>query len=384
MSGDFAPIFRSKFKTVNKIGDGTFGEVYKAIIEDKENNELELVVKEAYLTDHEEKSIRRTLHNRKWGEIKKISYPRENRVLDLVNQLLLSHRCPNFLYVYNFAMCVNCKINRWTKTSGSCYVTFMELADMDFTNLFNGINQMVQLSILFQLLMGLYAIHRYYGIWHRDIKAENILIQKIKPGGYFEYVIEGKSYYIENLGFVAYISDFGVVEVTSPIYSFPTGPRLMTYYGSRNAEVMKADDGHLYFEPIIIPGRPRIFWDSQKGCKYGTNNLITDTTEVYNASRPIDLNNIWKFPPFEFFNDIQDVLHVFAGGNRMCQPGSHRGALPQVLRPYFQDKNALIDIYKLYKIHDSVKYILANQMLDYLYVDYKPYSKLYIIDKFVM
>ena len=44
---------------------------------------------------------------------------------------------------------------------------------------------------------------------HFDLHSENILVQKVKKGGYFEYIIDGVSYKLPNLGFRLYIIDLG-------------------------------------------------------------------------------------------------------------------------------------------------------------------------------
>ena len=34
--------------------------------------------------------------------------------------------------------------------------------------------------------------------------------------------------------------------------------------------------------------------------------------------------NSWVIPPFEFYNDVQDALRIFAGGKRTTQNGFHK------------------------------------------------------------
>ena len=42
-----------------------------------------------------------------------------------------------------------------------------------------------------------------------DSHSGNFLFRKIKKGGYYHYNIYGKDYYVENLGYVWEIQDFG-------------------------------------------------------------------------------------------------------------------------------------------------------------------------------
>jgi serine/threonine protein kinase len=382
MTGTNAPAFRANFSNVVEIGKGSFGQVYRATI-----NDDELAIKEAYLRPNENRILKKaTGQNQKWETIKKNSYPRENRILDLVNQLLLSRRCPNFVYVYNMAMCDGCRVQRLfdieKPTSGSCYVTFMESAITDLEHV-DLLNFEEQLSVLYQLLIAVYAIHRYYAIWHRDIKTSNVLVSLIKPGGYFEYVIEGKTYYVKNAGVVAYLADFGVAEVMSPLYAFTN------YYGSRNAEVMRSsrevDGSNLYWKPISLLSKPPIDWhDRTTGSKVmGTSNLITNPN--IESSVPINLNSNQKFPAFEFFDDIQDVIRIFVGGKQAAQPGSHTPmrTLSPELKDLIVDKQAYLPSRSsMYQIHGTVKYVLVYEMLDQLYI--KPRSVDNVVDRFVM
>jgi serine/threonine protein kinase len=386
MTGTNAPAFRANFSNVAEIGKGSFGQVYRATI--NTGNDDELVIKEAYLRPDEKRILKKaTGQNQKWETIQKNSYPRENRILDLVNQLLLSRRCPNFVYVYNMAMCDGCRVQRLfdkgRPASGSCYVTFMESATTDLNHV-DLINFEEQLSVLYQLLIAVYAIHRYYAIWHRDIKTSNVFVDLIKPGGYFEYVIEGKTYYVKNVGVVAYLADFGVSEVLSPLYAFTN------YYGSRNAEVMRSsqevDGSNLYWKPISLLNKPPIDWRdlTTESKVWGTRNLITNPN--IKSSVPINLNNNQKFPAFEFFDDIQDVIRIFVGGKQAAQPGSHSPmrTLSPELKDLIADKQAYLPSRSsMYQVYGTVKYVLADEMFDQLYIK-PPRFVTNVVDRFVM
>ena len=395
MTGDNAKEFRKNFLNVAEIGKGSFGQVYRATIKTGNTSE-ELVIKEAYLKPDEKRVLKMgTKQNQKWDEIEKNSYPRENRILELVNQLLLRRRCPNFVYVYNMAMCDGCKVQRLfdkrKATLGSCYVTFMESARTDLHRS-KLTNFDAQQSVLYQLLIAVHAIHRYYGIWHRDIKTSNVLVDTIKPGGYFEYVIGNKTYYVKNAGVVAYIADFGVADVLSPLYSFTH------CYGRRNAEVVKSskeiEGSYLYWKPIALPRNEQRPWrdaDSTRPDPFtlpkivaqGTVNYITGP-EVRNIG-PIDLNDTQRFPPFEFADDIQDVIRMFVGGRQAQQEGRHsqmNNLSPELADLIKRKKAYIAQRDDLYRIYGTVKYVRADEMLEQLYL--KPKSVDRVVDRFVM
>jgi hypothetical protein len=101
MTGSRACAFKSNFSEVVEIGMGSFGQVYGVTLKGDK-----LVIKESYLKHEEKKNLKYfTRDNQKWELVSKYAYPRENRVLDLVNQLLLTYKCPNFVYMYNIGVC---------------------------------------------------------------------------------------------------------------------------------------------------------------------------------------------------------------------------------------------------------------------------------------
>jgi len=44
---------------------------------------------------------------------------------------------------------------------------------------------------------------------HLDLHSDNIIVKKVKKGGYWSYIIDGKLYKVPNLGYIFYICDFG-------------------------------------------------------------------------------------------------------------------------------------------------------------------------------
>ena len=53
--------------------------------------------------------------------------------------------------------------------------------------------------------------HKHINALHCDTHGGNFLYHKIKPGGYFHYNLYGKDYYLENIGFLWVIWDFGLI-----------------------------------------------------------------------------------------------------------------------------------------------------------------------------
>jgi len=90
-------------------------------------------------------------------------------------------------------------------------LVFNELANDDLKNWSKQdrpINEWV--SCFLQIFFGLYVLQYYGGIIHNDLHWANILVFNIEKGGYWCYQIEGKKYYIENIGYLFVLWDFGM------------------------------------------------------------------------------------------------------------------------------------------------------------------------------
>ena len=63
-------------------------------------------------------------------------------------------------------------------------------------------------SFIFQILSGIYSIHKICNICHFDLHGGNILISNIEANGYWLYSINNNDYYIPNYG---YILKYGIL-----------------------------------------------------------------------------------------------------------------------------------------------------------------------------
>jgi len=81
--------------------------------------------------------------------------------------------------------------------------TFLEKYHMDFYLLQNALVQ-IYLSLLF--------FYQESKCFHTDCHWGNFLYHKVKPGGYFHYIIFDRDYYLENLGFLWVVWDFGLAK----------------------------------------------------------------------------------------------------------------------------------------------------------------------------
>ena len=87
-----------------------------------------------------------------------------------------------------------------------------ELAEYDMKKWIyteNFYNYTVIYDAMFQILSGLYALHKYGNITHLDLHGGNILVTKITPGYLYEYNINNVSYYNRENGYLFRLWDFG-------------------------------------------------------------------------------------------------------------------------------------------------------------------------------
>jgi|694.fasta_scaffold00546_3 hypothetical protein len=173
--------------------------------------------------------------------IKVINYSENNKIefkvlKEATKQVLLFH-CPHFPITYGLLTCdnkniksnysnpINIKLNKsvinnkdnypeLVNNNISLYYQINELASGDFMNyrITYRSNNIYLSNAISQIYLSLMFFHKYMNAYHNDAHAGNFLFHKIKPGGYFHYNIYGKDYYLENIGYLWVIWDFGLIQ----------------------------------------------------------------------------------------------------------------------------------------------------------------------------
>ena len=93
-------------------------------------------------------------------------------------------------------------------------ITLNELAENDhdyFITLYHRDDKIIWNSLV-QVILSLMFFHKYINAYHRDSHNGNFLYHKTKPGGYYHYNLYGKDFYLENIGFLWVIWDFGLIQ----------------------------------------------------------------------------------------------------------------------------------------------------------------------------
>ena len=165
----------------------------------------------------------------------------ENNILKQLTESVIKNECPHFPILYKTLYCnastfkPNKKDYSSESTSGSLdtfkttkallpkivknaltkkinLIMFInELANGDFVAFAQKYNKEDKLIInaIIQIILSLLFYYKVAKSFHKDAHAGNFLFHKIKAGGYFHYRINKTDFYLENLGFLWVIWDFG-------------------------------------------------------------------------------------------------------------------------------------------------------------------------------
>lgn len=133
----------------------------------------------------------------------------EMLTMTMTNQLILQNICPH--YSMNYYWDVNS-----TKKQLFMYNELANAGDYDDWATKKHSEEM-WFNAFFQIFVGLYGLKKYFNMLHTDFHTNNILVHKVKPGGYWKYIIDGENYYVPNLGYIFLIHDFGFTWIPNGI-----------------------------------------------------------------------------------------------------------------------------------------------------------------------
>ena len=189
------------FKKQTVLGSGGQGKVYKAC-----DNKMCLAITKGYLSNKEAKYIDTPYKPAalKYGIFIELAASK------LINQLIFQNVSPHFVTSYT---------NDYTERDGICNEKYPYTSLHYIEYIYDSVtwSEWVREEHLitywynayFQIVSALYSLRKFFNMTHLDLHAENILVKRIAPGGYWHYKIEGTDYYVPNLGFRVYIIDFG-------------------------------------------------------------------------------------------------------------------------------------------------------------------------------
>jgi hypothetical protein len=340
---------RKYIKIGKLIGTGDWGNVYSACLPTDKNCRRKFAIKMSRIT-RDDFDDPYTETSNAWYEIWILK--------DILKPLVELNICPNLpLYIDTF-LCDNCDfIFRKGDNKHPCVITVIELASSDLKNYlkFGSPSDDELFSSLFQIMSALHAIQMSGQILNNDIKSKNILVYDVKPGGYWHYKIGKNDFYVPNYGKLFVLNDYGVSTLYDPNFQlYPNKKKRVFNLGSRlainvdgifspiNTTTEFTNNGLRKTKPITwyntkdgslhrtsYGGKYKI--DRKTGQVIKSNTTLSEIQKSYLFRKGVTTNSkTWGFfehpyiiPPFEFYNDLQDVLRTFVGGKRTTQKGDH-------------------------------------------------------------
>jgi hypothetical protein len=260
----------------------------------------------------------------------------------LLNKLVFEGKAQNLPVIIDSYKCDSCQFK--AKSIGNktkkCLFTINEIASMDLASWLQNSPSRGQLeSCLFQIMAGIHAYQHHYLILNNDIKAPNILVYEVNPGGYWKYTIYGRDFYVPNYGQLFIVNDYGVASIYSPKYQVK--------YDAKNKEIelgyraFMINNGNIEpFQNQNVPEKKGKKW-SQKaeingvkidyleiGMKKNKIDYPPILTEAQKKIIGYDSSNL-KFydsnlvPSLDFMIDTQDAIRLLLGLKRMSQGFIH-------------------------------------------------------------
>ena len=287
----------------------------------------------------------------------------------IIKPLIETKICPNIPLLIDTFVCDKSEFMlREQKKVYPAVITVTELANGDLRDYlkFETPTDNELYSALFQIMAGLHCLQKYGQILNNDIKARNILYYNVKEGGYWKYKINGKYFYVPNYGKIFVLNDFGVSTIYNPdIQMYPDYDSKMFNLGSRFAININGIFSPVHSEVEINNNKYKktdpVRWidkyDSEitsYGAKYKmykfTNEIVSSETILTskqkeflyrkkictNPKKMEYFSNPLIIPPFEFYNDTQDVIRMFIGGKRTTQRGHHKEYLDNTNKKFME------------------------------------------------
>jgi hypothetical protein len=179
------------------------------------------------------------------------------------------------------------------------HILYMELENGDLDMFYNEskpIDFKILKNAFIQIILSIYTLHML-GYSHNDAHSRNFFYRKINPGGYIYYKINDQDYYLENLGYIWIIADFGTCERLNEKY-FNDYIRILEFFknekdrGKINDSIKFEED----FSEIIFGIEDSI--NQFRNEKKFINNILEIIKNDNILIREIDTNKIINKEPY--------------------------------------------------------------------------------------
>ena len=184
---------------------------------------------------------------------------------------------------------------------------------------------------------------------HTDLHIGNILVQKVKSGGYWIYKLDGVDYYLPNLGYIFIISDFGFSWIPNKLY-------ISWYYKDRLKYITK--NGQEFYDLFD-------FIDSIKAIKNVPKYFVSEIDKLFNPKEsfvytsdypentsdnyPKDITKSYRGLKNTIADKIYDIFYI---GNFTK---TKRLNIQDITYSYIIENSYLIDTYSLDKSFNTSK-----------------------------
>lgn len=246
------------------LGKGGQGEVYK-YCEDNKNKNSCIAVKKTYLNNKKSKYINNIFNVDAYKEGVYI----ELASMQLTNELILQNVCPNYILNYDYmfkgreGICDD--IYPYKMYYFNEYISGAETYT-EWVKKFHKIEEWY--NAYFQITVAIYALQKYFNMIHLDLHSDNIIVIKVKEGGYWVYEIDGIKYYVPNYGYIFYINDFGHAWIPNQFRSWFIRQRYNKKRINKNFDIMR-----LFRSTLEISTSPKSF---KKNIRYIIKELKGD------------------------------------------------------------------------------------------------------------
>lgn len=258
-------LLAGKYKLTKYLGGGANGQVFMSCVTDKNGQCIlgnDVAVKKQFI-DEQSYRFRDDIYSRQalahsiWAEL---------FCLQLCRLLTSRLVCQNLPQWFDWYVCDKCKITELQEQlarpidleqsqSTNCVFIVNKLAnDGDFWKWLSVLYESkFYYNALFQIFAGLYALQKIFNLTHGDFHPGNVLVHSCAAGGYWKYQIDGNSFYLENLGFVFTVWDFGNVKIpgiieplkSKPLSSKQQANRLKTDHETFISEIFYNDEHYV-------------------------------------------------------------------------------------------------------------------------------------------
>jgi len=320
-----------------ELGKGDFGHVFLSSFE-----KIKFAVKSSKIKE-QDALVPYSYNNSSWYEY--------HILKDVLYEIVVRNICPNLPLLIDSFYAEDCEITLRDKTEKlPCLTNIVEYASGTLREFFNSNPKEEHiLSALFQIMFALASIQKYGQIMNFDIKTLNILYYNVKEGGYWIYKIKNVKYYVPNYGKMFILNDFGISRPMSPYFQLYKNPQdkvfrlgsrfgilvnnkftpLETKYNFTRLEEMQSPYLIKWSDGSVSNGAEFLL-NKANQVIYDVEVILTEQQKSFLEKKKQtidykDLNfyNSDYIPPFEFYNDTQDVIRMFIGGKRSTQKGNH-------------------------------------------------------------